>query len=165
MARKCFYSFHYQPDNSRAAQVRNIGFVEGNSVASDNDWETVTRGGEAAIKRWIDGQLEGRSCTIVLIGSNTADRKWITYEIIKSWNQGKGVVGINIHGLKNLDGATSKIGANPFDFIRHGNTGQNLSSIVKRYNPDGLSSKDRYAWISKYLSAAVEEAIKIRKAN
>ncbi len=28
MARRCFYSFHYKPDNARAAQVRNIGVIE-----------------------------------------------------------------------------------------------------------------------------------------
>ena len=30
MARRVFYSFHYQPDNWRAAMVRNIGSIEGN---------------------------------------------------------------------------------------------------------------------------------------
>lgn len=30
MARKVFFSFHYQPDNWRVSQVRNIGVIEGN---------------------------------------------------------------------------------------------------------------------------------------
>lgn len=60
MARKVFYSFHYIPDNWRASQVRYIGAVEGNQPAKDNDWEAVKRGGDAAIQKWIDGQLEGR---------------------------------------------------------------------------------------------------------
>lgn len=72
MPRKTFFSFHYKPDCSRAAQVRNMGMVDGNVPVSDNDWESVTRGGEDAIKRWIAGQLEGRSCTVVLVGQNTA---------------------------------------------------------------------------------------------
>ena len=50
MARKAFYSFHDKPDGARAGPVRNIGVVEGNTPVSDNDWETVTKGGEAAIK-------------------------------------------------------------------------------------------------------------------
>ena len=41
MARKVFYSFHYVPDNWRAAQVRNIWAVEWNKPASDNDREEV----------------------------------------------------------------------------------------------------------------------------
>jgi hypothetical protein len=36
-----FFSFHYQPDNWRAPQVRNIGVVEGNQPVRDNDWETI----------------------------------------------------------------------------------------------------------------------------
>ncbi|HBS44085.1 MAG TPA: hypothetical protein DEA91_05740, partial [Paenibacillus sp.] len=96
MARKAFYSFHYKPDNWRASQVRNIGAIEGNSSISDNDWEEVEKGGDKAIQDWIDKQLKGRSCTIVLIGEKTAGRKWIKYEIKKSWNQSKGVLGIYI---------------------------------------------------------------------
>ena len=86
MARRAFYSFHYKPDNSRAAQVRNMGMVDGNNPVSDNDWETVKGGGDTTIKNWIAGQMRGRSCTVVLVGSNTAGRKWINHEIIKSWN-------------------------------------------------------------------------------
>lgn len=165
MTRKCFYSFHYEPDCQRAAQVRSIGVIEGNNPVSDNDWESVTKGGDQAIQGWINNQLIGKTCTIVLIGSSTANRKWINYEIIKSWDQGKGVVGIYIHGLKNLSGQTAFAGQNPFDYITHGPTQKPLSSIVKAYNPPGGDSKERYAWISQYLSAAVEEAITIRANN
>ena len=62
-------------DNSRAAQVRNMGMVDGNTPVSDNDWETVTKGGVAAIKKWITDQMQGRSCTVVLVGSRTARPK------------------------------------------------------------------------------------------
>ena len=86
MTRRVFYSFHYLPDNWRASQVRNIGAVEGNQAATDNDWETVKKGGDPAIEKWIDGQLINRTCTIILIGRDTANRKWIDYEIHKSWN-------------------------------------------------------------------------------
>lgn len=165
MARRAFYSFHYKPDNWRASIVRNIGTVEGNKPATDNDWESITSEGEAAIKRWIAGQMKGRSCTVVLVGTNTANRKWINYEIVKSWDDGMGVVGIHIHGLKNADGKVSTKGNNPFDYIRYGNTGKNLSSIVKCYNPSGSNSQERYAWIKKHLANAVEEAVRIRNEN
>ena len=165
MARRAFYSFHYKPDASRAGQVRNMGVIEGNTPVSDNDWETVTRSGDAAIKRWIAEQMHGRSCTVVLVGSNTAGRKWINHEIVKSWDDGMGVVGIYIHGLKNLDGKVSTKGSNPFSNIAHTSSGQKLSSIVKCYNPAGSDSKARYAWIKEHLANAVEEAIRIRKAN
>lgn len=165
MARKCFYSFHYIPDNWRASKVRNIGAIEGNKPAADNDWESVKKGGDAAIKKWISDQMSGRTCTIVLIGSQTANRKWINHEIIKSWDDGKGVVGIYIHGIADSNDSTSAKGSNPFDCIGYGRSGKMLSSIVKCYDPQGADSKARYNWIATHLSNAVEEAVKIRKAN
>jgi len=65
VARKCFYSFHYKPDNARASQVRNIGVIEGNQPASDNDWESVTKGGDDAIKKWIASQMQGKRSLLV----------------------------------------------------------------------------------------------------
>ena len=165
MTRKVFYSFHYKPDNWRAATVRNIGTVAGNAPVSDNDWEKITCGGDAAIKKWIAEQMTGRSCAVVLIGSNTAGRKWINHEIIHAWDNGKGVVGIHINKLKNSKGETADKGSNPFDKIRLGSTGKKLSSVVNTYTPGGTTSKDAYAWIEKHLENAVEEAIEIRNKN
>lgn len=163
--RQVFYSFHYKPDCWRAATVRSIGVIEGNKPAPDNDWETVVRGGDEAIKKWIKEQMKYRTCAVVLVGKETANRKWINHEIIEAWNAGLGVVGIRIHGLKNNDGYITDSGANPFDYITYGNSGKKLSAIVKCYNPSGDNSKERYDWISKYISDAVEEAVKIRSNN
>jgi len=163
--RQVFYSFHYKPDSWRVSQVRNIGVIEGNKPAPDNDWESIVNAGEQKIKNWIKEQMKGRSCTIVLVGENTAGRKWINHEIVESWNAGMGVVGIYIHGLKNKEEYISNQGKNPFDKITYGNDGKKLSAVVKCYNPAGSNSKERYAWISKYISDAVEEAIRIRNSN
>lgn len=160
MARKVFYSFHYTPDNWRASQVRNIGKIEGNKAASDNDWETITKGGDRAIQKWIDEQLSGRSCTIVLIGKDTANRKWINYEIKKSWEDGKGLLGIYIHNLKNSSGNQSSMGNNPFDYITL--NGNKLSNIVYSYNPPFSTSQYVYEYISNNIENWIEEAIKIR---
>ena len=165
MARRVFYSFYYKPDVMRVSQVRNIGALEANRPATDNDWETVISSSDIAIKSWISTQMKGRSCTVVLIGKNTANRKWINYEIVNSWDEGMGAVGIYIHGLKNTDGYISEKGSNPFGYICYGDTGRKLSSIVKCYNPAGSNSKERYAWIAKHLENAVEEAIRIRKKH
>ncbi len=165
MTRRVFYSFHYEPDNWRASIVRNIGAIEGNRPATDNDWEAVKKGGDKAIKRWIANQMHGRSCTVVLVGTHTAGRKWINHEIVKSWGEGMGIVGICIHGLKNKDGRVSNEGGNPFNSIGFGNTGKKLSSIVRCYNPTGRNSQERYEWIREHLVNAVEEAISIRKKN
>lgn len=160
MARKAFYSFHYVPDCWRASQIRNAGVVEGNVPVSDNDWEQIKRGGDAAIQRWIDGQLSGRSCTIVLIGTHTAGRRWIDYEIKKSWDDGKALLGVYIHNLKNMDGNQASKGGSPFDGFTV--RGVSLSSIVKAYDPPYSNSTNVYNHIKQNLSTWVEEAISIR---
>jgi hypothetical protein len=165
MARRVFYSFHYKPDNWRASQVRNMGVIEGNRPVSDNDWESITQGGDEKIKKWIAGQLDGKSCAVVLIGTNTAGRKWINYEIVKAWNDKKGVVGVYVHNLQDSDQRQSKKGANPFASIKYGDSGQMLSAIVKAYDPPYTTSTSVYNRIKENLAAWVDEAITIRNNN
>lgn len=151
MARRVFYSFHYAPDNWRVSQVRNIGAIEDNKPAKDNDWETITKGGDKAIEKWIDEQMSGRSCVVVLIGAATAKRKWIDHEIKKAWNDGKGVLGVHIHNLKNSEGKTSAKGSNPFEHFTLNNGTKKLSSVVKVYDPPGADSTAVYKHIKDNL--------------
>ena len=163
MARKVFFSFHYNQDNWRASQVRNMGVIEGNAPVSDNDWETITRGGDEAIRRWVAEQLEGKSCTVVLIGTNTAGRKWIKYEIEESWNDGKGVVGIYIHNLQDRLRNQSAKGRNPFDdFTMKRDDVTKLSKIVKAYDPPYTTSTRVYDHIKENMEDWVDEAMNIR---
>ena len=160
MARKVFFSFHYKPDHWRSSQVRNMGVVEGSQTVSDNDWEEVTKGGDTAIENWIEAQMNGKSCSVILIGADTAGRKWINHEIKKTWNDKKGVLGIYIHNLKNSNGDKATQGSNPFDSITVSE--KKLSGIVNAYNPPHTDSKDVYAYIEKNIDSWVEKAIEIR---
>jgi hypothetical protein len=164
VARKVFFSFHYIPDCWRASQVRNIGSIEGNQAISDNDWEEVTKGGDQAIKDWIAGQLNGKSCAVVLIGSNTAGRKWITHEITEAWNAKKGVVGIYVHNLQDANQKQSTKGSNPFASVTMNRDQAKMSTIVKTYDPLHTVSTDVYKYISDNIEAFVEEAITIRNS-
>ena len=162
--RQVFYSFHYEKDNWRTSQIRQIGAIEGNKLVSDNDWEEIKKD-EKAIKKWIDDSLKNRSCTIVLVGQKTADRKWINYEIQKSWKDRKGLIGIYIHNLKDSDGEQSFKGKNPFEKIEitmKDGTEKNLSNIVICYNPPYSESKKVYEDIENKLTDLVEESITIR---
>jgi hypothetical protein len=162
MARNVFYSFHYDADAWRASQVRNMGVIEGNVPCSDNDWESVKRGGDKAIEKWIAEQLAGRTCAVVLVGGQTANRKWVIHEIQEAWNAKKGVVGIRIHSLKNEAGNTGTYGANPFDHLTLQNGTKRLSSVAKVYDPPGWTSTDVYKSIKENIADWVEEAITIR---
>ena len=160
MARRAFFSFHYKPDSWRVSQIRNMGVIEGNRPATDNDWETITSRGDAAIERWINEQMVGTSCAVVLIGANTAGRKWINYEIKKAWNDNKGVLGVYIHNLEEQNGKQSAKGGNPFDLY---NGSKLLSSVLKVYDPPYSTSKSVYNYIKENLAGWLEESIDIRK--
>jgi len=156
--RQVFYSFHYANDVMRTQQVRNIGSIEGNTPVSANEWETVKMKGDAAVQGWIDNAMNYRSCVIVLIGSDTASRKWVKYEIKKAWNDGKGLFGIYIHNLRDPTTGTCKQGANPFDGFTVGE--KKLSALVKCYNPNPA---DAYNAIRNNISDWIELAITSRQ--
>lgn len=160
MARSVFFSFHFQNDHWRAAQVRGMGTVEGTSELSDNDWEAVKKKGDAAISGWIDAQMKGTSCTVVLVGSGTAGRKWIDYEIKKAWELKKGLVGIRINKLLNSSSKSDVAGANPFaTWTVNGNP---MTNFVSLHDPAGADSKQVYKSIADNIDAWVEAAIKAR---
>jgi hypothetical protein len=161
--RHCFFSFHYQPDNWRAATVRSIGAINGNEAAGDNNWETIKRGGDQAIKSWIQAQMKGRTCTVVLIGQNTADRKWIDYEIEQTWEKKMGLLGIYIHGLKDSQGLIANKGKNPFSGFTVGSQKTPLTNIVQTYDHVGWDSKTRYAPIAANIGSWIEHAVATRQ--
>lgn len=158
--RQIFYSFHFDNDVMRVQQIRNIGSLEENKPVSVNEWEQVKRGGDKAIKNWIDDNMKYKSCVVVLVGSATSNRPWVKYEIEKAWNDGKGIVGIYIHNLKCPRSGTCIQGSNPFDTFTFKNGDKKLSSVVKCYNP---KSTDAYKDIAANIEAWVEEAINNRK--
>ena len=162
--RRVFFSFHYEQDAWRTNQVRNAGVIEGDQTVSPNQWEQVKRSGDKAIKAWIDQQLASRSCAIVLIGSQTATRHWIQYEIKSAWESRKGVVGVHVHNLKDEDEAQSLMGVNPFEqfTIKQGLDMCNMADVVKAHTPPTSDSKETYRIITENLADWVEEAIRIR---
>ena len=63
----------------------------------------------------IDDGLRNTSVTCVLIGAETATRKWVKYEIEQSLERGNGLLGVYINGLRDRTGLTDPRGANPLD--------------------------------------------------
>ena len=158
--RRVFFSFHYAKDAMRAAQIRNIGIFEGDTACFDNDWETV-RNNEVSIKKWISAQMENRTCCVVLVGSETASRKWVRYEIEEAWKKGLGVVGIYIHNVKIPNEIRCSKGTNPFDQIPYGT--EKFSKIVRCYDPYSNSTNGAYQAIHDNIENWIEEAIAIRR--
>ena len=75
--RQIFYSFHFGSDVFRVQLVRQMGAIEGNEPVSKNAWETVKGAGTASIEKWIDDNMKGKSCVVVLIGTETSTRPWV----------------------------------------------------------------------------------------
>lgn len=123
MARRVFFSFHYWRDLWRANVVRNSGLVEGVAAAGFPDaslWDKTRREGDAAVKRLIDNGLTGTSVTVVLIGAETANRRYVSYEIEKSVERGNGIFGIRINNIKDRDGRVDAPGPIPDALITLG---------------------------------------------
>ena len=139
MARRVFFSFHYQNDIWRVSQIRNRWVTQDRQVVGFWDaaaWESVKRAGEQSIKNWINIQLRGTSVTVVLIGSETANRKYVKYEIQQSHELKKGILGIYIHNMSDQFRGTSIKGRNPFDNFWVDRRGQKvyLSQLYPTYD-------------------------------
>lgn len=165
MTRHVFFSFHYDEDAWRTSQVRQMGVLEGDRKTYDNDWESIRKDTPEKIKSWIAQQMKNRSCIVVLVGSNTASREWVRYEICEAWKRDMGVVGVRIHGLKDSDGKTSSRGEDPFDNFLCGN--QIFSSVAECFDPeehieDGDYDNSIYEVIESNLEDLIVSAIDAR---
>lgn len=149
MARRVFFSFHYERDIWRANVVRNSWVTQDDREAAGfwdaSLWEEAKKRGDDAIKRMIDKALEGTSVTAVLIGAETAGREWVKYEIKKSHENGNGLLGVYIHNIKDQDENTDTKGSNPFDnfYIEENGKRTYLSAIYPTYdwvNDDGYEN-------------------------
>lgn len=121
--RRVFFSFHYERDAWRAAQVRNSqrfpvkGAVAAGRFSDAVDWESIKRQGTRAIQNWINDQLYGTSVTVVLIGNETSERCWVKYEIEQSIDRGNGLLGVRIHKIENRFKQTDSLGSVPVKLL------------------------------------------------
>ena len=153
--RRVFFSFHYQNDYWRVQNVMNCQVVsrkyQSNKFLRAQEWEKVKRQGDTNIKRWIREQMHGASVLCVLIGSKTASRRWVKFEIQEARNQNMGLLGVFIHGIENARGETTIKGEDPFaknlGFVRGTNLVYPCASVYDWTVRDGR--KNIGNWIEK----------------
>lgn len=136
--RHVFFSFHYQRDIWRVNQIRNLDEIVGCAAAGFRDaslWEEAKSQSEAEVKKLIDQGLKGTSVTVVFIGAQTSNRKYINYEIEQSIARGNGIVGIQINELKDIAGKTDSVGATPAKLVSGG------YKVFKYVNSETLKSR------------------------
>ena len=122
MAKRVFFSFHYQDViNFRANVVRNHWVAKPDREQAGyfdaSVWESARKQGDTALKRLINGALDATSNTCVLIGSETYARPWVRYELLKSFRRGNHLFGVHINGTKGKDQQTKPIGNNPLEYV------------------------------------------------
>ncbi|MDI9331429.1 MAG: TIR domain-containing protein [Alphaproteobacteria bacterium] len=161
MARRVFFSFHFERDVWRAGQVRNSWVTKADRESAGfwdaADWEEVKKKGDEAIKKWIDKQLEGTSVTAVLIGAETSEREYVGYEISQSHKRGNGLLGIYINKVKDSSGKTDVKGKNPFDswYVTVNGQRRYFSEMYKTYD---WIEDDGYNNFSKWVETAAKAA-------
>lgn len=143
MARRVYFSFHYK-DVWRANQVRNSWVTkrdrESAGFFDSAEFEAVKKQGDAAIKRWIDRNLEGTSVTVVIIGQDTCNRRWVRYEIQKSMERGNGIIGVYAHNLGDQNGATCQQGELDFGKVDGEHDFSDLYPVYDWVNDDGYNN-------------------------
>jgi hypothetical protein len=122
MAKRIFFSFHYQDViDFRANVVRNHWLTKKDSEDAGffdaSIWEDAKKESDLALKRLINSGLENTSVTTVLVGSQTYNRRWVSYEIMKSMQKGKKIIAVHINSIKGKDGKTKSNGPNPLYYL------------------------------------------------
>lgn len=115
MARFVFFSFAYEDvKNFKVNVVRNSWLLNHReeTFIDGSIWESEITKEDDEIKDLISFGLNGTSVTVVLIGQNTANRRWVNYEIVKSFDKGNGILGIHINRIRGKTGRTAR-GRNP----------------------------------------------------
>jgi len=118
MARRTFFSFHYQPDVWRAWNVRNCWVVRPEDQVErgffdSSVFEAKKKESDDSLKNFLRDGLANTSVTCVLAGTDTWSRRWVRYEIARSGLKGSGLLTVFIHGIKNSDGKPATKGADP----------------------------------------------------
>jgi len=123
MARRVFFSFHYERDVWRAGVVRNSWRTKPDREAAGffdaSLWEDAKKKGDATIRKMIDDALKNTSVTAVLIGNQTASREYVKYEIEQSIARGNGILGVRIEKIRNSMGKVDDPGPNPLPSKYH----------------------------------------------
>lgn len=122
MARRTFFSFHYQEDVWRAWNVRNCWVVNSNQQEDvgffdASVFEASQKEGDEALKTFLRNGLKNTSVTCVLAGQYTAGRRWVRYEIVRSVLKGNGLLTVDIDGVKNSNQELGVKGTDPLSEV------------------------------------------------
>lgn len=152
MAKRVFFSFHYQDViDFRANTVRNHWLLKKDRESAGffdaSVWEKAKKESPLALKRLINGAIKNTTNTCVLIGSETFERRWVRYEIIASMAAGNHIIGVHINKIRGKDQKQKAQGQNPFNYLgyRFSDDGKKLIPLEYK-NGKWINYKDYEAY-------------------
>ena len=80
-------------------------------------FEASRREIDDVLKCFLREGLNGTTVTCVLVGAETCLRRWVRYEIFRSFMPGNGPLAIRIHSIGSLHSPATVSGCNPFDCL------------------------------------------------
>jgi hypothetical protein len=152
MARRVFFSFHYDRDVQRAQVVRQSWVTKPDRETAgffdSSVFEATKRTGDAPLKRFLDDGLSGSSVACVLYGAETVWRRWVRYELLRSFLEGKGIFGVAVAGIAGWDQRADIQGPNPLAYL-----GYEVSQNALRLKE--LTSGGQWIWSSDFAAVPV----------
>lgn len=148
----------YQPNDSfRASKIEKMKNFEQPVVFVDEDWKVIDKQSDLEIQNWVHKQLEESDCLAVLIGEETAKKKWINYAIKQAYALDKGIVGIFGHRLLDEEGDPSERGEDPFHYVDL--NGIKFSRFVQRFESEHVTERYVYHDIRRNFTQLIEHAL------
>lgn len=142
MARRTFFSFHCQADVIRAWVVRNSwvtkitqGEREDAGFFDSSVFEAAQCASDDALKRFLREGLKNTTVTCVLVGAETTLRRWVRYEIFRSFMRGNGLFAVHVHTIAGFNKLPAAKGSNSFDNVAFTVDGDQLR--FKEYMANG----------------------------
>jgi hypothetical protein len=120
MARRVFFSFHYNKDVQRSEVVKKSQFLKDKQLAGFFDssaMEEAKRKDRDSLRRFLKKEMEGSSVVCVLVGEETANRPWVRFEILQGLMDARGIIGVRVHTIAGFDRKTTNPGPNPFELL------------------------------------------------
>lgn len=120
MARRVFFSFHYYKDVQRSEVVKKSQFLRDKELAGFFDssaMEEAKKKDADSLRRFLKKEMENSSVVCVLVGEETANRRWVRFEILQGLMDARGIVGVRVHSIAGFDRKTTKAGPDPFDLL------------------------------------------------
>src|SRR5579859_5170838 len=91
-------NFFFQSKRCKTKLVNNEG--QKGPFIYKSLWLEAEAKGVQELKDLIEKSLIGTSISVLLVGSETSPRKWLKYEVVKSFTEGKAVLIIYLNRIR-----------------------------------------------------------------